>query len=127
VTLFALWLALSQDASVFDLVVSSWAVLGACFGPLLIVLALGQRPTQALCVLMMVTGLAGVYLWLQVDYLSAYYEGTLAICAGFVVFALGKLMGFAPAADRKERETTNVGPHPLAGDLPVRGEIPKQT
>lgn len=95
VTGLALWLALSSNDSVFDLVISSWAVLAACFGPLLTVLALGQRPTQALAVAMMVTGVAGVYAWTQFDYLSAYYEGTLAICAGFVVFGIGRLLGYA--------------------------------
>jgi sodium/proline symporter len=95
VTGFALWLALSSNDSVFDLVIASWAVLAACFGPLLTVLALGQRPTQVLAVAMMVTGVAGVYAWTQFDYLTPYYEGTLAICAGFVVFGIGRLLGYA--------------------------------
>jgi Na+/proline symporter len=94
VTVFALWLALSTNDNVFNLVISSWAVLAACFGPLLMVLALGQRPNQLLAVAMMLTGVIGVYGWLQFDYLSAYYEGTLAICAGFLVFAVGKALGF---------------------------------
>jgi len=94
VTGFALWLALSSTDSVFDLVIASWAVLAACFGPLLMVLALGQRPSQGLAVVMMLTGVVGVYGWLQFDLLSAYYEGTLAILAGFAVFAIGRLLGF---------------------------------
>ncbi|MGE0624436.1 MAG: sodium/proline symporter [Pseudomonadales bacterium] len=95
VTGFALWLALSSTDSVFDLVIASWAVLAACFGPLLLVLALGQRPSQGLAVAMMLTGVAGVYSWLQFDYLGAYYEGTLAILAGFCVFGIGRALGFA--------------------------------
>jgi Na+/proline symporter len=95
VTAFALWLALSSDKSVFSLVISSWAVLAACFGPLLLVLALGQHPSQGLAIVMMLTGVAGVYAWLQFDVLSPYYEGTLAICAGLVVFGIGKALGFA--------------------------------
>jgi hypothetical protein len=35
-----------------------------------------------------------VYGWLQFDYLSSYYEGTLGICAGFLVFYVGKSLGF---------------------------------
>jgi len=93
VTAFALWLALSREGNVFDLVVGAWAVLAACFGPLLTVLALRQRPSEPLAVAMMITGIVGVYLWLQFDFLSSYYEGTLAICAGFAVFALGRLAG----------------------------------
>ncbi len=94
VTAFALWLALTTQDNVFSLVISSWAVLAACFGPLLMVLALGQRPREPLAVAMMLTGVAGVYAWLQIDALSAYYEGTLGICAGFLVFVVGKLLGF---------------------------------
>jgi len=93
VTGFALWLALSSSHSVFELVISSWAVLAACFGPLVAVLALGQRPNQGLAVAMMVTGILGVYVWTRFDFLGAYYEGTLAICAGFLVFAMGKFLG----------------------------------
>lgn len=98
VTGFALWLALSSSESVFDLVIASWAVLAACFGPLLLVLALGQRPSQGLSVAMMLTGVTGVYAWLQFDYLGAYYEGTLAILAGFLVFGIGRALGFAESS-----------------------------
>ena len=94
VTGFALWLALTDSRSVFDLVISSWAVLAACFGPLLTVLALGQRPGQRLSLAMMVTGIAVVYVWTRFDVLSHYYEGMLAICCGFVVFLIGKGLGF---------------------------------
>lgn len=104
VTAFALWLALTDTRSVFDLVISSWAVLAASFGPLLTVLALGQRPTQSLCIAMMLTGIATVYLWTSFASLSAYYEGTLAICAGFAVFALGKTAGLAPSTSTNEEE-----------------------
>ena len=104
VTVFALWLALSTNDNVFDLVISSWAVLAACFGPLLMVLALGQRPNELLAVAMMLTGVVGVYAWLQFDYLSAYYEGTLAICAGFLVFAVGKALGFIQEPGTAERK-----------------------
>ncbi len=94
VTGFALWLALTDTRTVFELVISSWAVLAACFGPLLAVLALGQRPTQGLAVVMMLTGITVVYAWTQFDILSAYYEGALAIISGLVVFALGRVLGF---------------------------------
>lgn len=71
VTGFALWLALTDTRTVFELVISSWAVLAACFGPLLVVLALGQQPTQGLAVAMMLTGVVVVYIWTQFEGLSA--------------------------------------------------------
>ena len=96
----ALALALSSDKSVFRLVVSSWAVLAAAFGPLLTVNALGYRPSERLVLLMMICGVCAVYVWLQFDILRAYYEGAAAILTGFAVFGLGKLFGQAPAAER---------------------------
>lgn len=105
VTGFALWLALSSERSVFDLVVGSWAVLAACFGPLLTVLALGQRPSEGLSLAMMVTGVVGVYAWMQFDLLSSYYEGTLAICASFAVFGLGRLAGLTEEASASADRT----------------------
>jgi Na+/proline symporter len=104
VTLLALWLALSNTQSVFELVISSWAVLAACFGPLLTVHVLGQRPSQPLAVAMMLTGVAGVYVWTQFDVLGAYYEGTAAILAGFLVFGVGRLLGLTIDADTAPAE-----------------------
>jgi sodium/proline symporter len=109
VTVFALWLALTSNRSVFDLVISSWAVLGASFGPLLTVLALGQRPSQALSVTMILAGIVGVYGWTQIGGMGDYYEGTLAICAGFIVFAIGKLSGLATASRPTTREDEHQG------------------
>lgn len=90
VTGLALWLALTDSRSVFDLVISSWAVLAACFGPLITVLALGQRPSEGLALTMMVAGIVTVYLWTEVTSLSAYYEGMGGILVGFLVFAVGR-------------------------------------
>lgn len=93
----ALALALSSDKSVFKLVVSSWAVLAAAFGPLLTVSALGYKPSERLALAMMISGVCAVYAWLQFDILSAYYEGAAAILTGFAVFGIGKSLGLAPA------------------------------
>lgn len=102
----ALALALSSDKSVFKLVVSSWAVLAAAFGPLLTVNALGYKPSERLALLMMVSGVCVVYAWLQFDILSAYYEGAAAILTGFAVFGIGKVLGLAPATCRAEPAPT---------------------
>lgn len=106
VTAFALWLALSGDHTVFELVISSWAVLAACFGPLLTVYALGARPTQGLALAMMLAGIVTVYGWTRFELLSSYYEGTLAICVGFAVFAVGKAFGFTTVAPSGARGST---------------------
>ena len=112
VCLFALWLALSNQRSVFDLVVASWAVLAACFGPLLTVYSLKQRPSQALALCMMFTGLISVYVWLQFDFLADYYEGMLAICLGFVVFLGGKMLGLVNRDNHSRPITAGTRPDP---------------
>ena len=89
---FALWLALTDSRSVFELVISSWAVLAACFGPLLTVLAVGERPSERLSLAMMISGIATVYLWTEIQTLSAYYEGMGGILVGFLVFAVGRAL-----------------------------------
>ncbi|MGH0030298.1 MAG: sodium/proline symporter [Myxococcota bacterium] len=95
VTLLALGIALHGDQSVFTLVIGSWAVMAAAFVPLLTVLALGARPSEPLAISMLVAGVAVVYAWKAVPVLADYYEGMLAILAGFLVFGLGRAMGAA--------------------------------
>ena len=101
----ALVLALASDKNVFQLVVSSWAVLAAAFGPLITINALGYKPAESLALLMIICGVSAVYLWLQFDILSPYYEGAAAILAGFAVFGIGKLLGMAPSDCRAEPVT----------------------
>jgi SSS family transporter len=82
VTLFALGIALSDNRSVFALVVYAWAGLGAAFGPLLAAYALGYRPSETLALASVVSGVTLVYLWKQVTWLAPFYEGILAMLAG---------------------------------------------
>ncbi len=109
VTLFALWLALADNRSVFELVISSWAVLGASFGPLLVVLALGQRPRESLAIAMMLTGALTVYAWTQFDGLSAYFEGMPAIVAAFGVFLIGRAAGLCETAETDTGRVSTAG------------------
>jgi Na+/proline symporter len=93
VTVFALVVALDGTQSVFELVIVSWAVLAAAFGPLLTIYALGGRPTEGLAVAMTVIGVGSVYAWKSIDGLGDYYEGTLAILLGFATYAIGRRLG----------------------------------
>jgi Na+/proline symporter len=88
VTSLALGIALAGSHSVFDLVIGSWAVMAAAFAPLLTVYALGGRPSERLAIAMLVIGVATVYAWQAVPVLGDYYEGMLAIVAGFAVYGL---------------------------------------
>lgn len=88
VVALALAIALVGPQSVFDLVVVSWGVLGAAFGPLLLVYVLGYRPSEKLAIAMLLSALAAVFLWTRLPLLSAYYEGIAGIITGLGVFAL---------------------------------------
>jgi sodium/proline symporter len=93
VTGFALAIALDGSQTVFSLVIVSWAVLGAAFGPLMTVYALGGRPSQALAIAMTVVGVGAVYVWKSIDLLGDYYEGMFAILLGFATYGVGARLG----------------------------------
>ncbi|HSG88188.1 MAG TPA: sodium/proline symporter [Pseudomonadales bacterium] len=103
VTTMALLIALTGTDSVFSLVIYAWSVLAAAFGPLLVVLALGQRPRESLAITMMIIGVACVYAWKAVPVLADYYEGMGGFLAGFAVFAVGRMLGFSEAAEARDQ------------------------
>lgn len=91
VTGLALLWALINSASVLDLVILAWSGLGSAFGPLLLVLCVGVRPSQNNAILMVLSGLAVALLWRYAGLHNVVYEGVPAMLLGFVVCALGRL------------------------------------
>jgi SSS family transporter len=91
-TALALFIALFAQQSVFALVIASWAVMAAAFAPLLTVYALGGRPSEGLCIAMVLGGVASVWGWKQFEILSDYYEGAIGILVGLLVFGVGTLL-----------------------------------
>ncbi|WP_346837472.1 sodium/proline symporter [Microbulbifer sp. SAOS-129_SWC] len=87
ITVVAVGWALLNKQSVFSLVVMSWSALASAFAPLLIVLALGARPSQKTYIAMSVIGLATALVWRWLGWNSDIYEGMPGIIAGLVVFA----------------------------------------
>jgi len=78
-----------MGGSVFTLVVFAWSALASCLGPLLIVRALGGRPSALLANLMMAAGLIAVLLWRFVFELQgAIYDVLPGMVTGFAVYAL---------------------------------------
>ncbi len=86
VTGLALLWALVNSASVFDLVILAWSGLGSAFGPLLLVLCFGGRPTQNTSIIMVLSGLAIALLWRYCDLHNLVYEGVPGMLIGFMVF-----------------------------------------
>ena len=99
-TAVALGIALYAEQSVFELVVVSWAVMATAFAPLLTVYALGGRPSEMLCIVMLVAGVASVWVWKAFPILSDYYEGALGIVLGLMLYAVGRRLGWVSRAAR---------------------------
>ncbi len=85
-------IALFASASVFTLVIFSWSALACALGPLVIVQALGARPTQATALAMAATGLVVALSWRQLDLDRTVYEGLPGMAAAFAIFAASQLL-----------------------------------
>ncbi|WIO74911.1 sodium/proline symporter [Porticoccaceae bacterium LTM1] len=84
----ALLLALSNNQSVFNLVILAWSGLASAFAPLLFALCIGWRPSQAASITAVIVGLCTALLWRQLGWHGAVYEGFPGILAGFAALAL---------------------------------------
>ncbi|MDF1782385.1 MAG: sodium/proline symporter [Alcanivoracaceae bacterium] len=87
----ALIIALFGSSSVFQLVIVAWALMASSFGPLLLVYSLGGRPSQRVAVLMVIVGVATVYLWRGLGLSASVYEVMPAMLAGWLVFVVAWL------------------------------------
>ncbi|MCO1335071.1 sodium/proline symporter [Microbulbifer sp. OS29] len=88
----ALLLSLANSQSVFSLVLFAWSGLASAFGPLLLVLCFGGRPSQATCITAVVAGFAMAIAWRLLELHSMIYEGLPGITAGLLVFYLANLV-----------------------------------
>jgi Na+/proline symporter len=87
-TACALLLALSGSHKVFNLVLFAWSGMASAFAPLLLVYALGGRPTQFSGTLMMVVGLTVAIAWRWCGLHQHIYEGMPGMLAGLLVFCI---------------------------------------
>lgn len=94
VTALALGIALSDNSSVFDLVILSWSTLAVAFGPLLLLLALGRPVSEKRAIAMMAVGIAVSLGWRWAGWHQAIYEGLPGIIVGVAI-------GLAGSAKRK--------------------------
>lgn len=88
ITLVALGWALLNQQSVFSLVIMAWSGLASAFAPLLIVLALGHKPSQRKSIVAMFIGLACALIWRLLGWHIYVYEGLPGILAGLAVFLI---------------------------------------
>ncbi len=92
ITLVALGLALSDNQSVFELVLLSWSGMACAFAPMLLALCFGWRPGEWMCLLSMVVGFGTMMLWRYFGLQNAIYETLPGILAGVAVLAVWRGM-----------------------------------
>jgi SSS family solute:Na+ symporter/sodium/proline symporter len=85
VTLLALAFALSESRSVFSLVILAWSTLACAFGPLIALLALGRRLSQAPAIALMAGGVGIALLWRQLGWQDMVYEGLPGMLTPFLI------------------------------------------
>ncbi len=100
ITGLALLLALSNNQSVFNMVIMAWSGLASAFAPLLLALCFGWRPSQPICVAAVVIGFGVALVWRLLGLHSMVYEGLPGILAGLcVLFVARRLTAAEPAAE----------------------------
>lgn len=92
VTLVALGIALQGNESVFSLVLISWSILGATFGPVLFAYAVGYKLSQPLILCMMIGGSASVMLWRYFDLGGIIYEIAPGMLCSFLILIVWKII-----------------------------------
>lgn len=86
VTIGALIIALYGGQNVFELVVLSWSVLAASFGPLLFIYSLDKKVTELVAILMVVNGFGMTLLWRTLGLSGSFYEVGPGILAGLLTY-----------------------------------------
>ena len=99
ITLAALLWAIFNRQSVFSLVIMAWSTLASAFAPILIVLALGGRPSQRVYITMLLVGAGTALVWRWFGLQDAVYEGMPGILAGLLVYGIS--ISFKKVIDKK--------------------------
>ena len=102
VVILSLVLGLVASANVFTLVIFAWSALACSIGPVVILLALGYRPSQATALIMMAVGMGVALLWRETGLNATVYEGFPGIVAALGVY----VMALPFSTTSKERPKT---------------------
>jgi len=85
----ALLLALSNNQSVFSLVILAWSGLGSAFAPLLLANCLNWKCSQRISIIGVVAGLATALIWRYLGWQNAVYEGLPGIIVSILILRIG--------------------------------------
>jgi SSS family transporter len=89
ITGIALLLALTNNQSVFSMVIMAWSGLASAFAPLLIFLCAGKKPSQITSVVAILVGFGVALLWRVFGLQGMVYEGLPGILSGLIILYLG--------------------------------------
>ncbi|MCF7820832.1 MAG: sodium/proline symporter [Mariprofundaceae bacterium] len=124
VVLVALALSLSNNQSVFALVLIAWGLLASAFAPLLTLYALGHRPSEKAAITIMGAGISAFLLWRELGLSEIAYEIMPAIVTGLsTYYLLPKWLRSQPALISVRpslQETVDIEPEQEEPD-PVEG------
>jgi len=112
VTVVGLVIALYGPESVFALVLISWSLLAAAFGPILLIYALGVRIKEPVAIAMLLVGVAVTIVWRQLGWGEFMYEIAPGMTSGILVFVIAKLTGLNQVDAEYIKATTRVQVHP---------------
>ena len=85
ITVLALVLALSNQESVFNLVILAWSTLASAFAPLLILLSLRRVVSDRTAIVTLLVGVSVALLWRELGLHAELYEGLPGILAGLLI------------------------------------------
>jgi len=92
IIVIVLLLALSNNESVFNLVILAWSALASAFVPTLIMLCLGVRLSQKVYLLAVFAGLFTALFWRYMGWHGAVFEGLPGIICGLLVLQTANMM-----------------------------------
>ena len=94
----SLTIALFAEENVFNLVLFAWGVLGAAFGGLLVVYALGGRPREPLAIAMIVVASSVAIGWRLSGLNATIFEVLPALVSAWLVYGVGRVCGLSGPA-----------------------------
>lgn len=86
-------IALLAGENVFGLVVLSWSILAAALGPLTILQSFGKKVKSHISILMIIVGMAAVFIWRLIPgYSDSVYETLPGMVSGFSVYLISRVI-----------------------------------
>lgn len=92
ITGVALLIALTNNQSVFSMVIMAWSGLASAFAPLLLFLCFGKQPSQSISITAMLVGFSVALVWRAYDLQVMVYEGLPGIVSGLCVLYLSSFI-----------------------------------